>query len=155
MVKNRLMLQEINFRMVQIEKWMTFLLLFFILVIASFNIITTLSMLVLEKEDSMRTMSAIGLSKRQIASVFRWESVLVSLFGGLIGIALGSILCLLQERYGFITIDYQSVEVEVEAIAYPVKLKIMDLLVTLAPIAVITCLCAWVAGSFAKSRMNN
>ncbi|MDE7097377.1 MAG: ABC transporter permease, partial [Muribaculaceae bacterium] len=59
-VKNRLMLQEVNFRMVQIEKWMTFLLLFFILVIASFNIVSTLSMLVLEKEDSMRTMSAIG-----------------------------------------------------------------------------------------------
>ena len=155
LVKNRLMLQEINFRMVQIEKWMTFLLLFFILVIASFNIITTLSMLVLEKEDSMRTMSAIGLSKGQIASVFRWESVLVSLIGGLIGIAVGSIICLLQEKYGFITIDYQSVEVEAKALAYPVKLKIMDLLVTLAPIAVITCICAWIAGSFAKSRMNN
>lgn len=154
-VKNRLMLQEINFRMVQIEKWMTFLLLFFILIIASFNIVTTLSMLVLEKEDSIRTMSAIGMSKRQIAGVFRWESVLVSLIGGLLGIALGSILCILQEKYGFITIDVQSIEVEVKDIAYPVKLKVMDLVATLAPIAIITGICAWIAGSFAKSRMGN
>ncbi len=153
-VKDRLMQQEMNFRMVQIEKWMTFLLLFFILIIASFNIVTTLSMLVLEKEDSMRTMSAIGMNRRQIASVFRWESVMVSLFGGLIGIALGAALCLIQEKYGFITIANQAYEVQAESIAYPVKLQVMDLLVTAAPIAIITAICAWVAGSFAKSRMN-
>ncbi len=153
-VKNRLMLQELNFRMVQIEKWMTFLLLFFILVIASFNIVTTLSMLVLEKEDSMRTMSAIGMSRGQIASVFRWESVLVSLIGGLIGIVFGATLCLIQEKFGFITIASQGMSAEMEPMAYPVKLEVMDLLATAAPIAIITAICAWVAGSFAKSRMN-
>ncbi len=153
-VKNRLMQQEMNFRMVQIEKWMTFLLLFFILVIASFNIVTTLSMLVLEKEDSMRTMSAIGMNRNQIASVFRWESVLVSLLGGLIGIALGATLCMLQEKYGFITLTNQVYEVTVDDVAYPVQLQWMDLLVTAVPIAIITAICAWIAGSFAKSRMN-
>ncbi len=153
-VKNRLMLQELNFRMVQIEKWMTFLLLFFILVIASFNIVTTLSMLVLEKEDSMRTLSAIGMSKKQIAGVFRWESVLVSLFGGIIGIALGSLLCILQEKFGFITIATQGVAADIEPMAYPVRLEFMDILVTAVPIAIITAICAWVAGSFAKSRMK-
>ncbi|MDE6741734.1 MAG: ABC transporter permease [Muribaculaceae bacterium] len=152
-VKNRLMLQEVNFRMVQIEKWMTFLLLFFILVIASFNIVSTLSMLVLEKQDSMQTMSAIGMNRRQIAAVFRWESILVSLFGAFIGLVLGTLLCMLQEKFGFITIANGGVE-EL-AMAYPVRLQSMDLLITLAPIAFITAICAWVAGSFAKSRMNN
>lgn len=152
-VKNRLMLQELNFRMVQIEKWMTFLLLFFILVIASFNIVTTLSMLVLEKEDSMRTMSAIGMNKNQIASVFRWESVLVSLIGAVIGLALGSALSLLQQHFGFITIANNGTEAA--AMAYPVRLEVMDILVTAVPIAIITGICAWVAASFAKSRMNN
>lgn len=150
-VKNRLMLQEVNFRMVQIEKWMTFLLLFFILIIASFNIITTLSMLILEKQDSMHTMSAIGMSKKSIANVFRWESIVVSLTGALIGLALGSVLCLIQQHYGVITIATQGAEVE--ALAYPVKLEFTDLLITLAPIALITTICAAVAGSFAKSRM--
>lgn len=152
-VKNRLMLQEINFKMVQIEKWMTFLLLFFILVIASFNIVSTLSMLVLEKQDSMYTMSAIGMNRRQIAGVFRWESVLVSLVGAILGLAIGSVLCLLQEKFGFITIANGGAEGI--TIAYPVRLEIMDLLVTMAPIALITAICAWIADSFAKSRMKN
>ena len=150
-VKNRLMLQEINFRMVQIEKWMTFLLLFFILMIASFNIISTISMLVLEKEDSMHTMSAIGMNKKQIARVFRWESVLVSLIGGVIGIVLGSALCLLQQQFGLITIATQTTGTE--SMAYPVRLELLDLLITIVPIAIITGACAFIAGSFAKSRM--
>ncbi len=152
-VKDRLMQQQLNFRMVQIEKWMTFLLLFFILVIASFNIVSTLSMLVLEKQDSMQTMSAIGMGRRQIAAVFRWESVLVSLFGALIGLALGAILCLLQEKFGFITIANGSIDGT--NMPYPVKLQAIDLLITLAPLAFITAICAWVAGAFAKSRMND
>lgn len=150
-VKNRFMLQEISFRMVQIEKWMTFLLLFFILIIASFNIVTTLSMLVLEKEDSMRTMSAIGMDRHRIAGVFRWESILVSLIGGFIGLALGAALCLLQENFGFITIA--NADPDLPAMAYPVKLELTDLLVTTVPIVIISAICAWVAGSFAKSRM--
>ncbi|MDE7350971.1 MAG: ABC transporter permease [Muribaculaceae bacterium] len=149
-VKDRLMQQQLNFRMVQIEKWMTFLLLFFILVIASFNIVSTLSMLVLEKQDSMQTMSAIGMAKHQIAAVFRWESVLVSLFGALMGLALGALLCLLQEKFGFITIANGSIDGT--DMPYPVCLQAMDLLITLAPIAFITGICAWVAGSFARSR---
>ena len=150
-VKNRLMQQQLNFRMVQIEKWMTFLLLFFILVIASFNIITTLSMLVLEKEDSMRTMSAIGMSNKSISSVFRWESILVSMIGAGTGLAIGTILCLLQQEFGFITIANGSIDTI--PMAYPVKLEATDLLITLLPISVITAICAWVAGSFAKSRI--
>ena len=129
--------------------------LFFILVIASFNIVTTLSMLVLEKEGSMQTMSAIGMNKRQIAGVFRWESVLVSVIGGAIGLILGSSLCLLQEKFGFITIANQTIDANVAPMAYPVRLDAMDLLITTAPIAIITCICAWVAGAFAKTRMNN
>lgn len=152
-VKNRFMLQEVNFRMVQIEKWMTFLLLFFILVIASFNIVSTLSMLVLEKQDSMQTLSAIGMNRTNIARVFRWESVLVSLIGAVIGLCLGATLSLLQEKFGFITIANGGADAL--PMPYPVKLEVMDLLITIAPIAIITAICAWVAGSFAKSRMNN
>lgn len=151
-IKDRLMLQEINFRMVQIEKWMTFLLLFFILIIASFNIITTISMLVLEKEDSMRTMSAIGMNRKSISGVFRWESVLVSSIGAGIGLLLGSFLSFLQQRFEFITISGHGLEVS--PLAYPVKLEALDLAITLVPIVLITSVCSYVAGSFAKSRFT-
>lgn len=152
-VKDRLMQQQLDFRMIQIEKWMTFLLLFFILIIASFNIISTLSMLVLEKQDSMHTLSAMGLSHRQIANVFRWESVLVSTTGAILGLAIGSILCLLQQQFGFITIANGGIEET--PIAYPVRLELADILVTLIPIACIGAICATVAGAFAKSRIKS
>lgn len=151
-IKDRLQQQEINFRMVQIEKWMTFLLLFFILIIASFNIISTVSMLVLEKTDTMRTMSAIGMSRRGIARVFVWESVLVSVVGSAVGIILGSILCILQEKFGFIKIANGIADMA--PISYPVRLEFSDILITLLPIFVITSLCALVASSFAKSRIQ-
>lgn len=151
-VKDRLQQQEINFRMVQIEKWMTFLLLFFILIIASFNIISTISMLVLEKTESLRTMSAIGMSRKSIASVFMWESVIVSAIGAAFGIITGSILCLLQQKYGFITIANGGIEET--PMAYPVRLESTDILITLIPILVISLGCALVASSFAKSRLK-
>lgn len=152
LVKDRLMQQELNFRMVQIEKWMTFLLLFFILIIASFNIISTLSMLVIEKQESMRTMAALGMTRDRTAAVFRWESVLVSIFGAALGLILGSSLCLLQQRFGWITIATDSEGIT--SMAYPVRLIVSDLIITLIPIAFITAVCAVVAGSFAKSRMK-
>lgn len=151
-VKDRLMQKQLDFRMIRIEKWMTFLLLFFILVIASFNIISTLSMLVLEKQDTMATLSAIGMDRRRIAEVFRWESILVSATGAVAGLVIGSILCLLQQRYGFITIANGSIEET--PMAYPVQLEWSDLLVTLVPIAAIAAVCAAIAGAFAKSRIK-
>lgn len=152
-VKDRLMQQQLDFRMIRIEKWMTFLLLFFILIIASFNIISTLSMLVLEKQDSMRTLSAMGLSRGQIASVFRWESVIVSASGAILGLVLGSILCLMQQQFGFITIANGGIEET--PMAYPVQLQSADILVTIIPITVIAAICAAVAGTFAKSRIKS
>lgn len=151
-VKDRLMQQEVNFRMVQIEKWVTFLLLFFILVIASFNIISTLSMLVLEKQDSMHTLAALGMRRDQVAAVFRWESVLVSAFGSAAGILLGVALCMVQQIWGVIKVNVNSAAME--TMAYPVALEPMDILVTLVPVTMITLVCAFVAGSFARSRMK-
>lgn len=150
-VKDRLRQQEINFRMVQIEKWMTFLLLFFILAIASFNIITTISMLVLEKTDSLRTMAAVGMSRGSIARVFMWESVVISGLGALAGVLLGAAASLAQQHFGFIKIADGGIDME--SIPYPVILEVGDILVTFVPILLICLACAAVASSFAKSRL--
>ena len=72
-VKDRVRQQEMNFRMISIEKWVSFLLLGFILIIASFNLISSLSMLVIEKEKAIGTFSALGLSRRRIGRIFAWE----------------------------------------------------------------------------------
>lgn len=151
-VKDRLAQQEMNFRMIQIEKWVTFLLLFFILVIASFNIIGTLCMAVIEKSRSLSTLHALGFTRRQAGAVFGWESMLVCLAGGAAGILLGVTLVLLQQHFGFIRLDADPEALIVTA--YPVKLKVQDILITLVPILITGGLTALVASSFARQRVT-
>ncbi|MDE5807904.1 MAG: ABC transporter permease [Muribaculaceae bacterium] len=149
-VKDRLQQQEMNFRMISIEKWVTFLLLFFILVIASFNIISSLSMLVIEKEKSLSTLKALGMTKGSVASVFRWESLFVTAVGGIAGIIAGLILCILQQHFGIIRLqgDPQSLVVQ----AYPVLVDPIDILITAVPLVFIGTATAFITGAFAKSR---
>lgn len=139
-----------NFRMVSIEKWVSFLLLVFILVIACFNLISALSMLVIEKEDSMATLSAMGLSHRRIGAVFAWESIYVSAAGGIAGVILGVALCLLQQHFGLIKIagDPETSIIQ----SYPVAVKGIDILVTFVPVALLGLITAGVTSAFARSR---
>ncbi len=151
-VKDRVRQQEMNFRMISIEKWVSFLLLGFILIIASFNLISSLSMLVIEKEKAIGTFSALGLSRRRIGRIFAWESIYVSLAGGLAGIALGLTLCLLQQQCGLITVSGSPETTIVRA--YPVKVLAGDVLATLVPVALIGIATAAITAAFAKSRIN-
>ncbi len=149
-VKDRLQQQEMNFRMISIEKWVTFLLLFFILVIASFNIISSLSMLVIEKGKSISTLLALGFSRKGVGSIFFWESVFVTIIGGISGIGIGIILTLMQEHWGFIRFkgDPDSLAVT----SYPVRLDPADILVTLFPVVIIGIVTALVTAAYARSR---
>lgn len=149
-VKDRYRQQDINFRMVEIEKWVSFLLLIFILVIASFNIISTLCMLVLEKQQSMATLSALGMSRRKIGAVFWWESIYVSFLGGIAGIMLGLFLCLLQQHFGLIRLGGDPEALVIQA--YPVKVIFSDVAVAMLPVCLIGLVCATIASAFARSR---
>lgn len=150
-VKDRLQQQEMDFRMISIEKWITFLLLFFILVIASFNVISSLSMLVLDKEKSIGTLRAIGFSRRNIGSVFFWQSIFVTGIGGAAGIALGVLLTLLQQNFGLIRLQGDPDTLLVTS--YPVQLQAMDILFTLMPVVAIGLFTAILTSRFAKSRL--
>lgn len=151
-VKDRLQQQEVNFRMVEIEKWVTFLLLTFILLIASFNIISTLCMLILDKGSSIHTLYDLGLSRKRVGNIFWWESVLVTLFGAFSGLVIGLVVSLLQEKFSILKLagDPESLVMN----AYPVRVEWIDLGVTLIPIAIIGLITAWISRSFAKSRLQ-
>lgn len=151
-VKDRLMQQELNFRMIQIEKWITFVFLVFILVIASFNVVSSLSILVLDKRANLGTLQAMGASRRQIGAVFRWQSVIVSMAGTLMGIGVGIILCLLQEHYGFIKL--QGDEAMLVMQSYPVKVDPLDIVWVLIPMTIIAGITAIVTSRFAISRLR-
>lgn len=149
-VKDRLRQQEMNFRMISIEKWVTFLLLFFILVIASFNIISSLSMLVIEKENSISTLRAMGFSRRGIGSIFFWESIFVTIIGGISGIAIGIILTLMQEHWGLIKLQGDPGTLTVAS--YPVHLDPADILITMMPIVIIGFATALITATYARAR---
>ncbi len=152
-VKDRLMQQEMNFRMIQIEKWITFVFLVFILVIASFNVVSSLSILVLDKRANLSTLQAMGASRSKIGAIFRWQSVIVSMVGTVVGIAVGITLCLLQQHYGFIRL--QGDEAMLVMQSYPVKVDLMDIVWVLIPMAVIAAITAIVTSRFALSRLRD
>lgn len=115
------------FRMIAVEKWITFAMLAFILVIASFNIVSTLSMMVLEKEPNMAVLRAMGATPAFISRIFGAQGALITLAGGLAGILAGSLLVLGQSRFGWVrlqTSDPALLMVD----AYPVVLRLSDLL---------------------------
>ena len=123
-----------SFRMITIEKWITFMMLIFILVIALFNIVSTLSLLVIEKRDNMRTLSALGAPSGLIRRVFILEGWLVTVLGGAIGMVLGIIATLLQQHLGLIKLAGDSTQLVIDS--YPVRLSATDLLATAAAVLI-------------------
>lgn len=151
-VKDRIRQQEMNFRMISIEKWVTFLLMVFILLIASFNIISTLCMLIIEKQQSMSTLSSLGMTRRSIGMTFWWESIYVTLIGGVSGIIIGVALCLIQQHFGFIKLSGDPSAMIVSA--YPVVVEWGDIALAIAPVLVIGLVTASVSSAFSKSRIE-
>ena len=88
--------------MMQVEKWITFLILCFILAIALFNIVGSLSMLMIEKKEDVQTLRNMGANESQIQQIFLFEGWMISGFGAIFGILVGLILCLIQQEYGLI-----------------------------------------------------
>ena len=124
------------YRIMQIEKWITFLLVVFILLIASFNAIGALSMLIIDKEGQITTLRTLGADHRLIARIFTFEGWLITGCGALGGLALGIVLVLLQQHFGFITLGGGDTTRYVVS-AYPVLLQWGDALLTLAAVAIV------------------
>ncbi len=151
-VKNRLMQQSTAFHLVNIEKWVTFLLLGFILVIATFNVISTLSLLIIEKDESIRTFRNLGATNKQITRIFVTEGWMISLMGAIIGIIVGILLVLLQQYFGIIKINGNSEVLLVRS--YPVALEISDLIVVFSLVAAIGLITSFVTSFLMRHRLK-
>ncbi|MBP5716681.1 MAG: ABC transporter permease [Bacteroidales bacterium] len=116
--------QADSYRIVQIEKWVTFLLVLFILLIASFNIVGALSMLIIDKEPEISTLTSMGADDKMIRRIFVLEGWLISGTGAVVGIVLGASLCLLQEHFGIIGLGGSEIFFVVDS--YPVNLLWSD-----------------------------
>ena len=151
-VKNRLMQQSEAYRLVNIEKWMAFLLLAFILVIATFNVISTLSLLIIEKDDSIATLRALGANDRQISRIFVLQGWLITLIGAITGVVLGLILCLCQQQFGWLHLSGDSANMIISS--YPVAVEWTDVLVTLALVAAVGLLTSMVTALIMRRRLT-
>ena len=118
-VRDRYEQQEDTFRIMKVEKLMAYIFLTFILVIACFNIIGSLSMLMIDKRNDVVTLRNLGASDRQIIRIFLFEGRMISAIGAVIGIAIGLLLCLLQQQFGLIGLG--STEGSFVVDAYPVS----------------------------------
>ena len=151
-VRNRLMQQQEAYRLVNIEKWMAFLLLAFILVIATFNVISTLSLLIIEKDASIATLKALGANDRQISRIFILQGWLITLAGAVTGVIIGLVLCLCQQQFGWLRLSGDPANMIISA--YPVEVQWTDVLVTLVLVAAVGLLTSMVTALIMRRRLQ-
>lgn len=148
-VKNRIEQKEASFKMVQIEKWMSYLILGFILMIASFNAIGSLSMLIIDKKADIDTLKSLGADNRLISRIFLTEGWLISAVGAVTGIIIGILLCWGQQTFGWIKLGEMSEAFIIEA--YPVSVQLLDIAAVLALVLLLGFFTAWYPVRYLKN----
>lgn len=131
-IRNRYEQQEDIFRVMQIEKLISYAFLCFILLVACLNIMGSLSMLIIEKKDDIQTISALGASSWQTRRIFILEGLFIIMGGALIGMLIGLLLCICQEQFGFIRMGQSEGSFIVDA--YPVIVDLTDLALIFATV---------------------
>ena len=140
-VKDRYEQQEDTFKIMQIEKLISYIFLTFILMIACFNIIGSLSMLIIDKKQDALTLRNLGANEGQIRSIFMFEGRMICLLGAVTGILVGLTLCWLQQEFGLIR--FGSSEGSYIINAYPVSVRWMDLLLIFVTVIAVGFLSVW------------
>ena len=151
-VKNQQEQLETLYRIMRSEKWAVYIILTFILVLATFNVVGSLSMLMIDKRKDTEILKAMGADNRLIQKIFMNEGLLISVVGGLIGLLLGIILVLLQQHFGFIKFGSGGNYV---VDTYPVLLKLKDVLLIFATILAVGCTSAFLTVRHAMRQMRN
>jgi len=125
----------------KIEKLIAYIFLTFILVVACFNIIGSLSMLIIDKKNDVTTLRNLGASDKQIVHIFLFEGRMISVIGAVVGILLGLLLCWLQQTYGIVALGRSSGSFVVDA--YPVSVHPEDIAVIFVTVVVVGFLAVW------------
>lgn len=152
LVQDRYEQQADTYRIMEIEKLISYLFLTFILMIACFNVIGSLSMLIIDKRDDVVTLRNLGASDRQIVRIFLFEGRMISFFGAFAGVVLGLLLCWLQQEYGLIALGSSGSFV---VDAYPVSVHASDVLLIFITVLLIGFLSVWYPVRFLSKRLLN
>lgn len=150
-VQDRYQQQADVFRIMEIEKLISYLFLTFILMIACFNVIGSLSMLILDKKEDVVTLRNLGADDKLISRIFLFEGRLISVFGAVTGIVLGLILCFIQQKFGVISLGGGGGTFVVDA--YPVSVHIWDVVLVLVTVLVVGFLSVWYPVRYLSKRL--
>ena len=143
--------QEDTFKIMKIEKFIAYIFLTFILMVACFNIIGSLSMLIIDKKDDVVTLRNLGATDHQITRVFLFEGRMISTIGAIIGIGIGLLLCWLQQTYGLVSLGESSGSFVVDA--YPVSVHPIDILIIFGTVVIVGYISVWYPVRYLSKRL--
>ncbi len=149
LVLNRYEQQESYFKIMRIEKWITYLILSFILLIASFNIIGSLSMLIIDKRNDIITLRNLGADQKLIKQIFLLEGWMISMVGATTGIIIGSGLSLMQEKLGIVKLGTGFIVDQ-----YPAVTQFSDIILVFITVLVLGFFTAWYPAKYIKINNN-
>jgi lipoprotein-releasing system permease protein len=150
-VRNRYEQQEIFYKVMKSERLAIFFILTLILVIASFNIIGSLTMLIIEKERDIEILKSLGADNNLIRKIFIFEGWLISVIGAVAGIILGFAICWLQQTYGLVKLQSESLIMD----SYPVIMKVKDFIIVPATVLMIGYWAAWYPVRYLTKKFLN
>lgn len=150
-VLDRMEQQADTFRIMKIEKFIAYIFLTFILAVACFNIIGSLSMLIIDKKEDVTTLRNMGATDKQITRIFLFEGRMISVIGAVIGILLGLLLCWLQQEYGLVALGQSSGSFVVDA--YPVSIHPEDIIVVFLTVVAVGFVSVWYPVRYFAKRL--
>ena len=143
--------QEETFNVMNIEKLIAYVFLTFILLVACFNLVASLSMLMVDKRHDVQTLRSLGATDRQVVRIFLLEGRLITLIGALVGIALGLLLCWLQQQYGIVSLGNDNNMFIINA--YPVSVHLTDVVIVVLTVLLVGFLAAWYPTRYLSRRL--
>ena len=149
-VMDQLEQQEEMFNVMNIEKLMAFLFLTFILLVACFNIIGSVSMLIIDKRADMETLRNLGADEKLVFRIFLYEGRLITLLGAAIGMGFGLLLCWLQQTFGFLRLGSSADSFIIDA--YPVSIHATDVVLIFCTVVVVGFACVWYPVKYLSRR---
>ncbi len=150
-VKNRIEQNQALYNVLGSEKWMVYIILTFILIIAIFNIIGSLTMLVIDKQKDISVLSSLGAGKKLIRRIFLAEGMMITLTGCIFGISIGLIFCLLQQRFGWVKMGDANF---MFSNAYPIALKWKDFVLVFVTVSFFSFIAAGLASNLSVKKID-
>nr|WP_294899130.1 FtsX-like permease family protein [uncultured Pedobacter sp.] len=149
-VKDRIQQNALLYKILNSEKWAVYLILTFVLLIATFNIVGSLTMLVIDKQKDIAVLNSLGADKRMIRQIFLFEGLMISFIGCILGLFLGGLFGYAQMKWGFITMSQGNMVVN----AYPMALNAIDFVLVFVTVSVISFIASFISSRLSVKRFE-